>query len=77
MPAKLDGLSEELLKHATAQTSTRLGEDAVVGRRDIEVVTEEPALAQVQVDLRGQASLGRDAVEVANEQHLEDDDGVD
>jgi hypothetical protein len=77
LPAELDRLSEELLKHATAQTSTCFGEDAVVRRRYIEVVTEEPAIAQVQADLVGQAPLGGDAVEVADEQHLEDDDRVD
>jgi hypothetical protein len=49
----------------------------VIRRRLVEVVAEKPAIGQIQAELARQSTLRSDAVEVADEQHLEDHDGVD
>jgi hypothetical protein len=77
LPAEVDRLTEELFKHFTAQSGPRLGEDAVVRRRFVEVVAQEPAVSQMQTDLLRKPPFGGDAIEVAHQQHLEDDQRVD
>ena len=77
LPAELDRLPEELFEHVVAEARACFREDAVVGRRQIDVVAQEPAVAQVQAHLFGQTPFGCDAVEVAQQEHLEDDDRID
>ncbi len=76
-PRGLNRLTKELLEHVVTEARPCLREHAVVWRRQIEVVAQEPVVAQVQAHLLGQAPFGRDAVEVAQQQHLEDDDRID
>ena len=49
----------------------------MVRRWLVKVVAEKPAIGQVQAELARQPPLRGDAVEVADEQHLEEDDRVD
>ena len=69
-------LAEELLEHFAAQPGARLGADAMVWRRHIEIVAQKPAVSQMQAHLLSQAPFRSDAVEVTDEQHLENDDRV-
>jgi len=77
VPAQLDRLTKELLEHFPAEASSRFRENAMVGRRHIEVVTEKQAIPQMHAHLLGQAPFRSDAVEIANEHDLENDDRVD
>jgi len=77
LAAELDRALKEVFEDLGAQSGAELGEDAMVRGRLVDVVTEEPVVAEVKPHLLGQPSLRGNAVEVADQQQLEEDDRVD
>jgi hypothetical protein len=70
-------LREERLAHGHPEPPPGLGEHRVVRRALVQVVADEPHQGQMQPQLLGQAPLAGDAVQVADQRHLEQHLGVD
>lgn len=75
--AELHRLIEKGLKDIGTKADSRLGQDAVVGYLFVKVVAQKPAVGEIILDFVHETALGSDAVEVANEQRLEEDNRVD
>ena len=74
--ALADNLREERLVDRWPEAFAGLGEDRMIGWGFVQIVADKPEVSEVEPHLLSQTPLGRDPIEVAEQGHPKQDNGI-